>query len=111
MSRRGFRAAMDTRKRSGKTPCKREGCETGREATYRDLLSDRYASKALCTECGQAAKKRGELVAGQTMWRKAVKRCGSKEAARDELIKRMRETSTAGQNLAGGSEAMTQAAT
>ena len=54
---------MDTRKRSGKTPCKREGCETGSEATYRDLLSVRYASKALCTQCGQAAKDRGELVA------------------------------------------------
>ena len=97
---------MDTRKRSGKTPCKREGCTTGKEATYRDLLSDRYASKALCSKCGQAAKERGELVAATTMWGNAVKRCGSKAAARDELIKRMRETPTAGQNLAGGTEAM-----
>ena len=80
---------MDTRKRSGKTPCKRNGCTTGREATYRDMLSDRYASKALCTQCGQAAKERGELVAAQTMWKKAVKRCSSNEAARDDLIKRI----------------------
>ena len=66
-------ALMATRKRSGKTPCKQQGCTTGCQATYRDLTSERYASKTLCTKCGQAAKERGELVVGQTMWRNAMR--------------------------------------
>ena len=80
---------MATRKRSGKTPCKQEGCTTGCQATYRDLASERYASKTLCTKCGQAAKERGELVVGQTMWRNAMKRCESAAAAKDDLVHRM----------------------